>query len=184
MTPNIEISDTDFERLQQLATPFVDTPASVISRLLDEHLLKDEKQKQTPQTNRPSYHSENLPSLRHTKVISGKLNGKRPKKNQWNSLVELALQEANSMGKIDLDSLNVLKSKCNLNVVKGNKTDQGYAYISDIDISYQRVSAEHAGNVLTMFANWLNSQLEIEFEWRQNEDAFRPGERAIIRQLA
>lgn len=182
MTPNIEITHSDFERLQKLATPFVDTPASVISRLLDEHYSTDDNGIEKPVTNMAIYHSENLPSLRHTRVKSGRMNGKMPKKNQWNSLVELALQEASLMGKIDLNSLQNLKSECNLNVAKGQKTDQGYAFIPELDISYQRVSAEHAGNVLTRFASWLGCELEIEFEWRQNEDAFNPGGKALIRQ--
>ena len=37
MMPVIRISDDVFRRLQNLATPLVDTPASVIERLLDSH---------------------------------------------------------------------------------------------------------------------------------------------------
>jgi len=37
MMPVIRISDDLFRRLQKLATPLVDTPASVIERLLDLH---------------------------------------------------------------------------------------------------------------------------------------------------
>lgn len=184
MTPNIEISHSDFERLQKLATPFVDTPASVISRLLDEHLSDNDNDTKANPNNVTVYHSENLPSLRHTKVLSGKFGGKKPKKNQWNSLIELALNEANLTGKIDSHAKENLKSECNLNVYVGNKTDQGYAFIPSLNISYQRVSAEHAGDVLTRFANWLGSDLDIEFEWREHEDAYKPGEKAVIRQMA
>ena len=37
MSPVIRISESIYERLQELATPFVDTPASIIERLLDHY---------------------------------------------------------------------------------------------------------------------------------------------------
>lgn len=33
--PTVELSDADFKRLQAIAVPFVDTPSSVINRLID-----------------------------------------------------------------------------------------------------------------------------------------------------
>jgi len=46
--PTIEIYEADFSRLQRLAVPLVDTPATVFARLLDFYESIDEKTQPVP----------------------------------------------------------------------------------------------------------------------------------------
>jgi hypothetical protein len=178
MMPTIEISQKDFARLQALATPFVDTPATVISRLLDAVESTPHESKSTssgrPQGN--SYYGKDLPPLRHTKFLSGEFDGEAPKKNQWNSLVEVALAKALAIS----GDIKKVHAWCGANVVAGRKEDEGYAYLPGQNFSYQRVSAEDAGKILVRLAEFLRVDLEINFEWRDKDEAFRPTERGRI----
>lgn len=179
MMPTIEISQKDFVRLQSLATPFVDTPATVISRLLDAIDTGGEKPRSA--SNNPSaignsYYGRDLPPLRHTKFLSGIFDGQKPEKSQWNSLVEVALTKAFSK----TNDPKKVHAWSGANVYSGKKIDQGYAHVPEHEFSYQRVSAEDAAKILVRLAEFLKVDLEIQFEWRDKEDAFKPLERGRI----
>src|SRR6476660_1779217 len=96
MMPVIRISEQTFERLQNLAKPFVDTPASVIERLLD----LGESQRATgskipparPAPDVKRYDPDNPPSLTHTKVLATEFDG--VKAEHWNDLVDTAHRHA------------------------------------------------------------------------------------------
>src|ERR1700731_2854008 len=86
MTPVIRISDEIFQRLQLLATPLVDTPATVVQKLLDSYESHNGGFKQGTQTpeRTPSMSSEDgvdrfdpdsPPDLTHTEVIAAKFDG-------------------------------------------------------------------------------------------------------------
>jgi hypothetical protein len=180
MMPTIEISQVDFARLQALATPFVDTPASVVSRLLDSATGKknptDAASKHVTSVSN-SYYGKDLPPLRHTKFLRGEFDGESPRKNQWNSLVEIGLEKAFAESGGDVRKVHAW---CGANIIAGRKEDEGYAYISDKGFSYQRVSAEDAGKILVRLAEFLSVDLEIIFEWRAKEGAYKPTERGRI----
>lgn len=181
MMPTIEISQKDFARLQALATPFIDTPATVISRLLDG--VADNVAGTPASSTRAGslagnfYYGKDLPPLRHTKFLSGEFDGEMPKKNQWNSMVEVGLIKAFAASGGDPRKIHAW---CGANLVAGRKEEEGYAYLPDHGFSYQRVSAEDAGKILVRLAEFLRADLEIDFEWRDKEGAFRPMERGRI----
>lgn len=106
--PSIEIPESLFARLQELAVPLVDTPVTVIERLLSSYA--GQKTRQTSATVEPvqagasdqkaarmgqpqrEFESNAAPSLRHTRVISAEFAGNRA--NGWNDLVRVAHIEA------------------------------------------------------------------------------------------
>ena len=174
----IDILDSDFPRLQALAEPFIDTPATVISKLLDEF-----EQRQTAKlpagssVKAPSYSLQSLPPLTHTKVMGGHFNGAKPAKQTWDSYVRHALIEVLKKA----GSVEELRRLSGANVREGRFEEQGYKYIPERRFSFQGVSAEDAVKIIGRCARTLNVPFEIEFVWRDNPDAHRPGERGTIK---
>ncbi|CDZ31216.1 Hypothetical protein, partial CDS, partial [Neorhizobium galegae bv. officinalis] len=86
MTKNILVNDDVFARLQKLAEPFVDTPETVITRLLDAYtgvkpfIDMGDKKVFDPQV---------PPNLVHTTVISAVVNGEtlKPQDTYWNNIL-------------------------------------------------------------------------------------------------
>ena len=95
MMPVIRIPDPIFERLQAIATPLVDTPASVIEKLLD--FYDGKKSASVPERLRRRRESlprpadadpDAPPELAHTRVVSATFAGHTA--SNWNELVYLA----------------------------------------------------------------------------------------------
>jgi len=178
--PMIEITDSDFSRLQKLATPFVDTPATTLARVLDyfESRTGQSLEKPVPKetSNITVYSEKNLPPLTHTKVRSAKFGDASPDKMTWDSLVRLALTEMVKSGSPVGDLYRIVGA----HVEGGKKETDGYKYIPAQNFSYQGVSATDAVKIITKCAQFLAYSVRIEFEWRSKEAAYKPGERAIL----
>lgn len=177
----IDISDTDFPRLQALAEPFVDSPATVVSRLLDHFLASQEnrdKSRITLQEPTPlAYSVNNIPPLKHTKLMVASFAGHSSKKNTWDAFVQLALSTAFvAMSR----SLAELRRVSGANLANGRKVDEGFKYLDDLGFSYQGVSAEDAIQIVVRCARGLNEAFQVEFVWRDKPDAYKPGERGIV----
>lgn len=72
--PTIEITDHDFARLQKVAVPFIDTPATVFTKVIDAFERTNAAASSAPAApvavaNLPVYHYDNLPPLIHTKLL-------------------------------------------------------------------------------------------------------------------
>ena len=95
--PEITIQQSTFERLQQHAKPFVDTPETVIIRVLD--ALDQLGQKagpgngRVPETER-RIDPRALPSLTHTKVLDASIDGHPVAKANWNLLLDEFVRRA------------------------------------------------------------------------------------------
>src|SRR5690348_14558358 len=90
----IDILDSDYPRLQALAEPFVDSPATVVSKLLDLYEQAHPGQTISPKSSREGVYLLNgLPPLTHAKVMGGHFNGAKPQKQNWDSFVRHALIE-------------------------------------------------------------------------------------------
>lgn len=178
--PTIEIFESDFTRLQRIAVPLVDTPATVFTRLLDFYESIDKETQPTPKSPpaTSTFDAKSIPPMVHTKLLSASLGGVEPEKAAWDALVRLALIkvfEANNKNAAELRRLS------GANVASGRKETDGYKFVASHGFSYQGVSAEDAIDIIARCAKTLGQCVDMEFEWRNKEGAFKPGERATIR---
>jgi len=65
-------------------------------------------------------------------------------------------------------------------MVEGRKEDEGYGYLSEIDISVQGQDANAACRTIVAAAQGLNIELDIVFIWRPKNGAEFPGEHAHL----
>ena len=176
--PEIAIERSTFERLQRHAKPFVDTPDTVVNRALDAL----ERRKDSASTKDSTFSGErridpqNLPNLRHTKILHASLDGSGVTKPNWNMLLERVLIRA----MIRLADHDELRELCPVNMVQGRKEDEGYRYLEEIDVSIQGMSANDACRALVVAAQSLAIQVEIVVMWRAKEGAAFPGEKARL----
>lgn len=172
-TVQIEIEAADFDRLKALAEPFVDTPATVVRRLLDSYSASVQREmKPVPFRKRFS----EVPPLTFTKLLSARIGSRSPDKSTWDSMLVLAL----IIGKKELIDLDSLKRVSGANIVEGCKDEDGYKYLPSWEFSYQGVSAEDAMRIVNRICKTLGLSWEIEFEWREKDGAFLPGQRARV----
>lgn len=175
---NLEIKQSTFKRLQQHAKPLVDTTDSVVNRALD--ALDHNNRIATPAVDSSiderQIDPKRLPDLTHTKVLDALLGGERIDKPNWNYLVDQILILAMKQ----FQNINELRKTCAVNMVQGRKKNEGFRYVSEIDVSVQGIPANEACRALVIAAQRLNLELEITFIWRSKEGAAYPGERARL----
>jgi hypothetical protein len=177
--PQVTIDDKTFERLQRHARPLVDTLDTVINRAVD-RLEQDEDSGElsagrVTETER-RIDPRVLPNLTHTKVLDASIEGKLIAKANWNLLLDEMLRGAMK----HVGTFEKLRQLCPVNMIKGRKEDEGYSYLSDIDISVQGQDANAACRTVVTAAQGLGVALDIGFMWRHKEGAAHPGERARI----
>ena len=182
----IEITETDFGRLQKAAVPLVDTSATAISRLLDYYEQGNGTSSPATSPNPPDHGEyerkvltfgiEDIPPVVHTRLLSGRFNGRDLDKVKWNNLVELALLSVLDSHSSPSDLARISGA----NIVQGEKQTDGYKYVPNGGFSYQGVSAQGAIDIVVRCAKTLRCEVRIEFEWRDKDNAYRPGERAIL----
>jgi hypothetical protein len=116
------------------------------------------------------------PSLRHTKLTGAILAGTELPSPSWNGLVDAIVRLARQR----LGSFIALKNAAGVNMVEGKKVDQGYRFLSDINISVQGQDAQDAWRCVAQLANVLKVGVEVYFFWRRNPGAYLPGETATL----
>ena len=168
MMPVTRISDTTNRLLQKYAVPFEDTQDSVIYKMAqfyDQHHSKDAGVL-------PSQSNQELsdPDLRFTKVLDADFGGVKVK--NWNGLLKEALIQAWRHA-TDYDALRRLTTA---NIIQGKRSDSGYDYIPEIDISVQGVDSSSAWRLSKEIAQKINVSLKVEFMWRDRKGAAHPGE--------
>lgn len=178
--PSIDISETDFHRLQKIAVPLIDTPKTVITKLLDSYEKSNgaavPKTPASAQAAASQYGPGNMPPLTHTKLLAAEFDGARPGKTSWDALVQLALTRV--MEKCcDARELHRLSGA---NLTGGEKHEEGYKFVPSHGFSYQGVSAEDAAKIVVRCARSLGCRAFFEFEWRDKPAAYKPGERGAV----
>ena len=73
-------------------------------------------------------------------------------------------------------SFDQLNRMCPVNMVPGQKTNEGYHYLSEIDVSVQGLSAKEACGALVEIARRSGTDVEITFLWRDKDGAEYPGD--------
>jgi hypothetical protein len=176
--PTVEISDTTFRRLQAHASPLVDTPDSVIDRLLDyfEEAHENGRTAVTSGSHDPTaairFEANEVPSLTHTKLRKARLGDRELPRPNWNELVRTVVEA----GLDRLGSIEELLRVTDARIVKGTKHDGGYSPLAGRGISIQGVDAHDAWRISYGLARKLSLPIEVIFEWRDKEGAAHPGE--------
>ena len=174
--PVVRIPDSVFERLQTHAKPFVDTPATVIERLLNFYEAESTPPAR-PQPAPPAakrFNASKPPDLTHTKLLSGEIGG-LPSTN-WNDLVDNAHRHAMQR----LKSYDAVRAASLSHIVNGKKTDRGFHYLSDINMSIQGIDSDMAWRNALHLARKLGMPIQAEFEWREKPGAVFPGKRGLL----
>jgi hypothetical protein len=173
----IRIPENTYSRLQALAQPFVDTPASVIGRLLDYYEQghgagsgNSASSGAKPGASARRFVPEDPPELSHTRFIAGEVNG-LPVRN-WNRLLDEAHRAAIARGVSDKDVVATSLT----HAVVGKETDRGFRYLSDINISVQGVDSGSAWKHAFHLAKKYQFALSARFAWRDKPGAAYPGQ--------
>jgi len=178
----IDISDSDYKYLQSLAVPFEDTPATILSKVLEKYKEMDcELEVETPQT-RMSLHEnsifsmKNLPNVSFTKIRSASISGIKCKTLNWNNILEEMIEKA-----LHVNDFESVRKKLSLQMKKGKFTESGYRFIESLDISFQGVDAQRACKNISELAAHLGLTVEITLLWDDKPKAQFPGEEGTLR---
>ncbi len=179
----IEIPEPLLKRLQAHATPFIDTPVSVIERWGDFYDLNHKKPALAPEPTRQTAApvGEKLrqldpngpPNLFHT-TVRGEFGGQHF--SNWNDLLRTAHIAAFKQAK----SFEELRRVTRAQISPGSRSDSGYHFLAEIGVSLQNVDADHAWEYALRLATYLKVPLRAVVEWRHNDKAAHPGERAAL----
>src|SRR5260370_4016023 len=164
-----EIADSLFAGLQKLAVPLVDTPVTVLERLLANYeaqtgqvsAVATQPQRSENQSQRQAFDTRTPPSLRHTRVIAADFAGR--KADGWNSLVHAAHIEAVRR----LGSVEAVRPITTSQMIFGRPTSEhenkGDRYVAEINACIQNGDAEHAWSNACRLAKALQAPVAGEF---------------------
>ena len=186
-TRKIDVSQETYDRLQQRAVAFEDTPESVIVKLLDE----SEAQGHAP-TGRPRGKADgeddpeidiavddpfNPPSLKHTKVLRAEVDGRDVVKANWTRVRQTVVTRA-----VHQEGYNLrrLLQVCPINAVDTPKNDEGYTCYGDLGVSIQGQDANHAWRATAALARALGVHVRVWFLWRTKPAAEHPGKLGLL----
>lgn len=180
--PTVDIPADLYSRLEKHARGF-DTPIAVITRAVDTldnangkteaaRLILDGRGQ--PLADFEALHP---PSLTHTKVVAASFNGKPISPANWNRLLDAALVHAAKQ----IGDFAKLQKIVGVNVVKGQKTDEGYHFLSEAGLSVQGQDANAAWRGVVFIAQNLKCDCEVSFLWRNKEGAEHPGKSGTMR---
>lgn len=183
----IRISNSIFTRLQGIAEPLTDTPASVIERLLDfyeQHqnnattLISINQVK--PLSNVRKLNPEEPPKLTYSNVTQAFLDDSPLDEPNWNRIVKqlhiMAINKTNSRKKA-YDKLLLVTS---FNILDGEYKEKGYYFVKELNISIQTVSSDNAWKGILKMAKKLNIPVKIYLAWEDKEGAAFPGEEGLL----
>ena len=94
----------------------------------------------------------------------------------WNNVLQHMLRLAEN----ELGSLDEIRRLCAVNLVAGEKEDEGYRYLVGAGLSYQGLNANAAAAAVVALAKRIGVALELDFEWRRKPQALHPGRRARL----
>ena len=184
MSKVIRISNQIFTRLQEIAEPLTDTPATVIERLLDfyEENYQSDGQFQKAETfveedfNIKRFDPETPPNLKHSRVNKVMIGNSAFSEQEWQKIVRyihcLCMKKARTF-----DALQMITT---FNIKQGKHNNLGFYYVPEIGISIQRVDANAAWKKMLAIAKKLEIPISIYFEWRDKPEAEIPGGKGLL----
>ena len=117
----------------------------------------------------------NPPDLSHTTILMGRVNSEIVK--SWNHLSEKIHEVAYDR----LGSFESLAKVTQANIVKGERSDKGFRYISRINLSIQGENANKIWINSLRLAIQIRVPLELDIEWRNKRKAAHPGKRSKLK---
>jgi hypothetical protein len=173
MMPNVNISNSNFQRLQGLAVPLVDDLDSVLARVLDVYeshhgadtapvvVAPDDLTVKTFPADAP-------PDLTYTSIKSIMLDGKVFNDRYWNPLL---------FAVVGLTTKKLGKDKM-LSVLEGNYTPvetQGYKHIPEAGIHVQGRESNLCWRAIYKLLKAADIPVEVDFYWQDKPTAAFPG---------
>lgn len=179
MSPTIILSDETFVRLQSLAVPFVDTPESVISGLIEAEVARRQggAPSDSPKEEAIQVDPDRPESLTHSKLLGAIVDGTPLHRPKWNSL----LDHMHVLAKRRLGSFDAVRKISGANVKEGRHEDSGFHYLPEAGLSVQGVDSNLAWAHALGIARQLRVAIEVTLEWRNKEGAAHPGRDGVIR---
>jgi hypothetical protein len=180
MTPQINISQSLYEKIKGLAEPFVDTPESVITRCVEHYETSNGAAKgiMSPAPGvtglTMSFPGDAPPDLTFTRILSVKLNGVLQHKGTlyWNALMYDVINHAGHK----LKSTEKLKQLILVNYVDGEgSVKQGYRYLKGAGLSVQGQDANSAWKATAHIVKTLGMTIDVVFMWENKDKALHPG---------
>jgi hypothetical protein len=181
---NAELSERTVSRLQKIAIPLQDTYDTVIARLLDEfearQVDKPKKSGEPLKTegNVMFFDPHSPPPLGFTTLTQVVLNGEQFAKSDtyWNKVMNRVILEAGKRGH-DADAIFKMLT---VNAFVGEKTDNGYVYLSEVGLSVQGQDSNAAFRQAFQLAEAMGFKLTVVFYWQDNEKAAYPNQRGAF----
>lgn len=160
----ITVENEVFERLKGLAEPFVDTPETVIVRLLDAYTASYEV---AADEGYKTFDPHAPPNLGFTTVISATINGKMLKRadTYWNNILVIMVKHLAAKGLKPEDIAACISSNTKIGEVKNN----GYKFIPEAGISLQGLDANTAWRTIATLAAVDGQSVDVKFRWQHKE---------------
>jgi hypothetical protein len=185
MARTIEISDATYLRLKERMRA-TDTTESVIAKLIDEaegrsrnaepaRSLSVEKVTKIRGKRRSDleFINKDAPELTHAKLLLAYVDGVEVKPTKWNQLLLTAIGKA-----VKEDGKSAISGMSGIHV--GKRSDSGYKFFPDLEISVQGQDANDAWRITTDLAKKRGWLVEALCEWRDKEGASYRGQSAIL----
>ena len=179
MPQNIELSDSTYSRLVEMMDSD-DTTESIVLFLLDSYKVRTGKDggaslsSDAPDNGKLHFKGAEPTDLTHTKVIKAQIDDLGLPNAKWNTILSHLAVIAFKNGFVD-------SSEAISGIVNGKKTDSGYSFCPKANISVQGRGANEAWRTSVELAGRLNSDVVVEFEWRDKKTAAHPGKKAVIK---
>jgi len=180
--PQINVSQSLYDKIKGLAEPFVDTPESVITRCVDFYATSYGAAKidgtPTQSNGDPvmTFSGDAPPDLTFTRILSVKFDGVALNKNSlyWNTLMcDVVARAANK-----LKSPEKLKQLILVNRVDGEgDAKSGYRFIPGAGLSVQGQDANAAWKTVFHIVKALGFTIDVLFMWENKDKALHPGKR-------
>jgi hypothetical protein len=180
--PLVPLSDTTFEELKLLAEPFVDTPESLIAKIVHEAVLR---RGALPRGDaafnsaadgvlrlNPNSHE----SLAFTRLRSASVDGREMIRPKWNSFMD----RVHVLGLSRLGSFEALKRATGARLRQGRYEDEGFKYLQDGDFSIQGLDSNGAWDQALSVARAIRVPIKVTVEWRDRAGAAHPGKTGLL----
>ena len=171
------MSTETYQKLQALAEPFVDTPDTVITKLVEQALAKQQEDKpgyRPPRSSNGLNINPDAADVAHTRLLSASIGGKVLERPNWNKLT----RQVHAIALASLGSFKKLEQATAANVREGRYEQHGFEFIPGANISVQGIDATSAWLNTLGLARTINLPIAVEFEWRKKKGAAHPGKSA------
>ena len=174
--PEVTISRKAYDYLAEQAKPFVDTPGSVLDRILFNGSENECSITSSEQDGGDLMFSDGRwPSLTFASVVEATIDGSRTHADDWNGILEEMLSESlsNHEESIVLDNVR-------MQIEEGANGAKGFRPIKGTDFSFQGLSAERAWQNIRILSDLFEIPVEIVVHWKTHPRAHYPGRRGRL----